>query len=319
MPKRLTTAMSTLLLAASALVSVGTTAAPAQAAPSPAMSNGCTASARGIPSCGAYVGGSYASTDVSAWESWTGRTLGVHRTFWGSGSVSSAIKTATSDAAKHRVPWMSFSAPYSWSDMAAGKGDSWAKSLATKVAAIKGPVWIAIAHEPEGDGDISKWKAMQVRLAPIMRAAAPNLGYSVILMGYHELYGASQYRLANIWPNTKIDVAGFDIYEKYGVQKSGQPMITTWKDIKNKYFAPLSSWAKSKGVAWGLAETGLTDAAQSKKPSWMSTTYSDLKAYHGIAFSYFNTNANSQAKWALGTSSKKSSFTSINKTAAMLK
>jgi hypothetical protein len=319
MPKRHTTIKSVLVAATSALVSLGTLVAPAHAATSTTLSNGCTASARGIPSCGAYVGGSYSSSSLSTWESWTGRHLGVHRTFWGSGSVSSAVKTATSDVAAHRVPWMSFSAPYSWSDMAAGKGDTWAKSLAAKVKAINGPVWVAIAHEPEGDGDISKWKAMQAHLAPIMRAAAPNLGYTIILMGYHELYGDSKYRLANIWPNTKIDVAGFDVYEKYGVDKVGSPMITTWKDITNKYFAPLSKWAASKGVAWGLAETGLTDAAQSKKPSWMSTTYSALKTYHGIAFSYFNTNANSQAKWALSTSSKKSSFTAINKTSAVMK
>jgi hypothetical protein len=317
MPKRHTTVMSALLLAASALVSVGAAAAPAQASSSN-MSNGCTASARGIPSCGAYVGGAYSSNDLSAWESYTGKHLGVHRTFWGSGSVSSAVKTATSDAAKHRVPWMSFTAPYSWSDMAAGKGDAWAKSLATKMAAVKGPVWVAVAHEPEGDGDITKWKAMQARIAPIMRANASNLGYSIILMGYHELYGASQYRLANIWPNTKIDVAGFDVYEKYGVQKSGQPKITTWKDIKNKYFAPLSKWAASKGVAWGLAETGLSDAAQAKNPSWMSQTYGYLKDYNGIAFSYFNTTRNSQANWSLSTTSKKNSFTAINKSAATM-
>ena len=44
----------------------------------------------------------------------------------------------------------------------------------------------------------------------------PNLGYSIILMGYHQFHGAAKYRLSRTWPKTKIDVVGFDIYEKYG-------------------------------------------------------------------------------------------------------
>lgn len=289
---------------------------PVSSAATSNLSNGCTHTARGIPSCGAYVGGTYgANSDVSPWESSMGKTIGVHRTFWGSGSVASAVKTATADAAKGRVPWMSFNPPYSWSDMAAGKGDAWARDLATRMKAAGGPVWVAVAHEPEGEGDMQKWKAMQARIAPIMRAAAPNLGYSIILMGYHQLYGDKKYSLAATWPNTKIDVAGFDIYEKYGVQKSGKPTITTWKDFRNDYFAPLQKWSKSVGVPWGLAETGYSDPAAKKDSAWMSRTYDDMVTYGGIAFSYFNTDLHSQANWQLGLATKKNAFTAINKTA----
>ena len=112
--------------------------------------------------------------------------------------MASAVKTATADATNHRVGWLSFSVPYSWKDMAAGKGDAWAKDLATRMKAVGGPVWVAIAHEPEGEGDMQQWKAMQARIAPIMRAAAPNLGYSIILMGYHQmaLTGGKKYALS---------------------------------------------------------------------------------------------------------------------------
>lgn len=316
MRRRLKTLLPATLLLSTA-VALGASATSPTVAATANLSNGCTHSARGIPTCGAYVGGAYHSNDVSSWESSMG-ALGVHRTFWGS-SVSSAVTTAKADVAKHRVPWMSFSAPYSWSDMAAGRGDAWARDLATKMKAVNGPVWVAVAHEPEGDGDMQKWKAMQAHLAPIMRGIAPNLGYTIILMGYHELYGDAKYRLSVIWPKTTIDVAGFDIYEKYGVQKSGQPMITTWKDIKGKYFAPLSAWAKSTGVAWGLAETGYSDRAAVKDNTWMSRTYGYLKSYHGIAFSYFNTTQHSQAVWELGIAAKRSAFTSVNKSAPTLR
>jgi hypothetical protein len=288
---------------------------PASAAQSTALSNGCTHSARGVPSCGAYVGGAYGSnSDVTPWEKSMGKTLGVHRTYYSAAKVSSAVNTAKADVANHRVPWISFKAPYSWSDMARGKGDAWAKDLATRMKSVGGPVWIAVHHEPEGDGDIQQWKAMQARLAPIMRAAAPNLGYSIILMGYHEFYGDKKYSLSAIWPKTKIDVAGFDLYEKYGVKG-----ITTWKNFNKDYFAPLQAWSKSTGVPWGLAETGFSDPAAKQDPNWMSKTYSSMKAYGGIAFAYFNTNLNSVANWELSNATKKNAFTAINKSAPIMK
>ena len=248
-----------------------------------------------------------------------GKNLGVHRTYWGPGSVGSAVKTATADVANHRVGWLSFRAPHSWSDMAAGKGDAWAKDLATRMKSVGGPVWVAVDHEPEGEGDIQVWKKMQARLAPIMRAAAPNLGYSIILMGYHQFFGDKKYALSATWPNTKIDVAGFDIYEKYGVQKPGQPMATEWKNFETGYFPKLQQWSKSTGVPWGLAETGYSDPAAKQRPDWPTTTYDDMVSAGGIAFTYFNTNLHSQANWALSSTAKKSAFTAVNKKGATLR
>jgi hypothetical protein len=248
-----------------------------------------------------------------------GKPLGVRRTFFSSSQVASAVKVAQADVAKNRIPWMSFKAPYSWADMAAGKGDAWARDLATRMKAVPGPVWIAVHHEPEGEGDMQKWKAMQARVAPIMRAAAPNLGYSIILMGWHQLHGDAKYSLANTWPNTKIDVAGFDIYEMYGEMKNGTRR-TEWKDFVNDYYKPLQAWSKSKGVPWGLAETGYSDAAALKNPGWMSKTYKDMTTYGGIAFAYFNTTLNSpDANWSLNTTAKKNAFTAVNKTAPTMR
>jgi hypothetical protein len=283
------------------------------------MTNGCSVSVRGIPTCGAFVGAAYgANDDLTSWEKSMGKSIGVHRTFWTSGSTASAAKSAKTDAANHRVPWMSFSAPYSWSQMAAGKGDAWAKNLATQLKSAGGPVWVAVDHEPENDGgDIQQWKAMQAHLAPIMRAAAPNLGYSIILMGYHEFYGDKKYAMSAIWPNTKIDVVGFDIYEKYGVQKSGDPMTTEWKNF-DAYFTKIQQWSDTSGVAWGLAETGYSDPAAAKKPDWITDTFADMESYGGIAFSYFNTTLHSQANWVLSNTAKKNAFTAAYKDASFM-
>jgi len=279
------------------------------------LTNGCAVGPRGIPSCGAYFGAAYgANTNPSGWERSMGRTLGVHRTYWGASQVSSALATARADNARNRVPWMSFKAPYSWSQMAAGKGDAWARGLATKMRSAGGPVWVAIHHEPEGDGDIQVWKRMQARLAPIMRKAAPNLAYSIILMGYHEFYGESKYRMSKIWPKTKIDIAGFDLYEKYGVKG-----ITKWKSFNKDYFNPIRAWAKRTGVRWGLAETGYSDPAAKRNPKWIRAIYNAMRARGGIAFTYFNTNLNSVANWKLSLATKQNAFTRLNKVAPKMR
>ena len=303
------------------LVAVTGPVATSSAAGTATLTNGCAVSARGIPSCGAYVGAAYgANSDVNPWEKTMGKTLGVHRTYWSHGAVGSAVKSAAADATKNRVPWMSFTAPYSWSQMSSGKGDAWAKDLATRMKSVGGPVWVAVGHEPENDGgDVQQWKAMQNRIGPIMRAAAPNLGFSVIVMGYHQFYGAAKFSMSAMWPKTKVDVAGFDVYEKYGVTKSGQPTVTEWKNFDTGYFAKMQAWSKSSGVPWGLAETGYSDPAAKKDPAWPSKTYKSLTAHGGIAFSYFNTTLHSQANWSLSTTAKQSAFTTLNKSAPMMR
>ena len=42
---------------------------------------------------------------------------------WRGDNVDSAVRMAAGDVAKGRLPWLSFKLPYTWSEMAAGKGD----------------------------------------------------------------------------------------------------------------------------------------------------------------------------------------------------
>jgi hypothetical protein len=303
-----------LTVVASTLLTLSGPVASSQAAPS-RMTNGAAVSARGIPSHGAYVGATYGSnTDPTAWERQMRKSMGVHRTFWGGRDIAAATRTAKRDAAHNRVAWLSFKAPYSWADMARGRGDAWARGLARQMRSVRGPVWVAVHHEPEGDGNIKLWTAMQKRLAPIMRATAPNLGYSIILTGYNQLYGASQYRLANLWPKTKIDIAGFDIYETYGVQGR-----TKWKNFYRHYFLPIQAWARKTHVAWGLAETGYSDPAAKRQPRWMRKVYTQMVNHGGKAFAYFNTHYNSKANWQLSLATKRNAFTRLNKTAPRMR
>lgn len=272
----------------------------------------CTTTERGIP-CGTYVGAAVGSnTDPATFESAVGNTLGVRRTYWGPTQVDSALRTVTADIAKGRLPWISFKLPYSWAEMAAGKGDAWALDLATRLSQVGGPVWIAFHHEPEGDGVIADWLAMQRHLSPIVRNTAKNVAYTTILTGWHELY-SGQYTLDGMYPGDGVvDLVGFDVYLFMGVVKDGV-MNTKYTDMDAAYYKPLAEWAAKRNVAWGVAETGITDYASESYPTWMPQMVTALKARGGKAFAYFNTSLNSSGSWVITTPNKTNQFASALK------
>jgi hypothetical protein len=263
------------------------------------LSNGCRYSTRGIPACGVFLGAAYGgNTDPAVWERAMGHRLGVHRTYYAADEVGVAVRTAQDDLAYHRIPWISFKVPYSWAAMAAGSGDAWARGLAERLSGLDGPVWIAFHHEPEGDGVIEDWTAMQERLAPIVRTAAPNVAFSVILTGWNQLYGPKRYSLASMWPDTKIDLVGFDVYNKYGVVKKGRT-IMTHTQFDHHYFARFEQFAQAHDVAWGLAETGHTGLSADLDPFFVQHIYDGVSSHGGVAVAYFNSLVNSIADWRL--------------------
>jgi hypothetical protein len=272
------------------------------------LTNGCGRTARGIPSCGTYVGAAHGSnTDPSALEQQLGDRLAIRRTYFTSTGVASAVRTAQADIAAGRLPWVSFKLPYSWTEMADGRGDAWATDLAHRLAAVGGPVWVAFHHEPEGDGDIQEWRRMQEHLAPLVRAAAPNVAFTVVMTGWNQFYGDAQYSLAQIWPRgVEVDVAGFDVYQQYGVVKNGST-TTKWTDFE-QYYRAISTWARGVGVDWALGETGVTDVAAEARPTAITDAVRLMEDYGGIAYSYFDSALNSVAPWTLDTATKRAGF-----------
>lgn len=276
-----------------------------------AVSTDCSVSARGIPECGAYVGAAVGGNDdPSVLEHDLGQRLGVRRTYWNTGRTEEAVATARADLHSGRLPWISFKFKASWHDTAGGSADEWVASLAEQLAQLPGPVWVAFHHEPEGDGDVRAWRAMQERLGPILRRGAPNVGFTVILTGWNQLFGPSEYSLDHMWPQTVVDVAGFDIYNMYGAQREGVT-ITQVSNLREDYFLPLSEWTRERGAAWALAETGITDAAAIDHPDLILNTYKDLVETGGIAMTYFDSEYNSTASWPLATTKKRAQFAEI--------
>lgn len=272
------------------------------------LSDGCQLDARGLGDCDPLVGAAHGSnSDLAGLDKEHSQRLAVRRTYWNGAKVDQAVAVAKNDLATGRIPWISFKLPYSWADMASGKGDAWTRDLVAKLDALKGPVWLAFHHEPEGDGVTADWVKMQERLGPIVRNGSDNVAFTVVLTGWNQWYGQSQYRIENIWPNTKVDIAGFDIYSFYGTWKNGK-YRTGDPSLKKDYFDKIAAWAKTKDVAWGLAETGLTDAASKDNPNWLSTTYEELKATDAVAMTYFDTLLNTDDSYNLSGGQKNLDF-----------
>ncbi len=271
------------------------------------LTDGCRYSERGIPDCGTLLGAAYgANTNPADWEQSLGRGLGLHRTYFAADEVNEAVWTARDDLEHQRLPWVSFKVPRSWADMAAGQGDEWALEIARQLAAVPGPVWVAFHHEPEGDGDITQWTAMQEHLAPLVREAAPNVAYTVILTGWNQLFGSSQYSLESMWPGgAAIDLVGFDVYDKYGVERDGR--VVRERTRFEDYFTHFQQFAEAHGVAWALAETGYTDRAAEIEPDFVSELVSQVAEHGGVGVTYFNTTLNSVAPWHL-TGAKEEEF-----------
>ena len=250
------------------------------------LSNGCEVSRRGIPACGTLLGSSLTNNgDPTSWERSMGEHLGVRRTYYQAWKVDEALARVQADTAVGRIPWISFKPPYGWQEMAAGEGDFWARDLAARLSEVDGPVWLAIHHEPENDGDITMWTKMQERLAPMIRSRAPNVAYSVILTGWNAFHGPNQaYRLNSVYPDTTIDLVGFDVYNKYGNADG----VATQTDLGERFFDEIAPWAEAHDVAWGLAETGYGDEAARDMPQWLAVTYDQLAAAEGVAMTYWN-------------------------------
>lgn len=270
----------------------------------------CVWNHQGIPQFGAYVGAAVGGTEqLPQLERQTGR-LGVHRTYYQAGQVDDAVRTARSDLLAGRTPWISFKMPYSWSAMAAGRGDAWVRGLADKLGRLPGPVWLAFHHEPEWDGNPLVWKRMQQHLAPIIHARTNNVAYTIILTGWDALFGPRQFHLSRMWPGDRyVDVLGMDVYNDFGTNRSGHSNIPMLNPMK--YFRPISRFARAHHVKWAIAETGYSAPAVARNPSWLVTEYRDLRAEGGVALTYFDSSLNSIANWTLSSPPKVRAFHTI--------
>ena len=193
--------------------------------------------------------------------------------------------------------------------MASGSQDAWLRDLGTRLRALNGKVWVALHHEPENDGNIEEWKAMQRRAAPLVDGGDADVKFTIVFTGWHQFFSTSAtYKMATVWPgdNTGVEVIGIDPYNEYGVTKSGSINLRASEfDNQKKYYDALATFAKAHGTNWAVAETGFTDRAVADKGvGWLAKAYDDMANHPilpGLALTYFDSSANpiGDSTWAV--------------------
>jgi hypothetical protein len=277
----------------------------------PDSSSGCVSDPMGIPRSGAYLGAAVNGTrDIGGLEKQLGQTLALHRTYFRGDQIDKAVRQAKSDLALGRLPWISFKAPYGWSEMAAGVGDGWTTQLADGLKTVPGPVWLAVHHEPEKDGDMAQWTAMQARIAPIIHARTDNVAFSVIYSGWNT-FGAGKNTIATKWPGDQnVDILAIDAYNDMGAVRDGR-VGTKSLDIR-AYYEKMAAWANAHGTkGWAIGETGQTRQAASDDPQWLDRAFRDMIALGGSGLSYYDSSANSVSDWTLDDPVKFSRFKNL--------
>jgi hypothetical protein len=113
------------------------------------------------------------SAPVDLWDqrvSEVGTGLQARRLFFTSFDATLGKASEACDAGMY--PVMSFkTGSYSWGQVAAGTADAALRSLATRLGALSCDVFVAVHHEPAGDGTAADWSAMQVHALPILGGA----------------------------------------------------------------------------------------------------------------------------------------------------
>jgi hypothetical protein len=262
----------------------------------------------GIPVSGAYLGAAVGGTsDIDDREREYGATLALHRTYYQAPQIDKAVRVATEDLRAGRMPWISFKAPYTWEEMADGAGNAWAADLGDALATVPGPVWLAVHHEPENDGDLDQWTEMQRQIAPIIHARTNNVAYSVIYSSWNT-YANGKDTVATKWPGDQhVDILAVDAYNPYGAIREGK-MVTRTLNLE-EYYTKMEAWTRAHGTkAWAIGETGQTPEGAAFDPGWLERSYRDMVAMGGAGFSWFDSSNNSDADWTLDDPIKRNVF-----------
>lgn len=267
--------------------------------------------ANGIPPAGelligqcAYAGG---TASIQSVEDDLGSTVALHRIYYSAGAGTTGMAALiASDHANNRIPWISWKLPVGidWVAAAAGDADSWMTNIASIVDGVTtGPVWIAIHHEPEGDGAEADYRAMQAHLLPFFSGA--HVLKTIIIAGYQAANGGA-WAWEDGYPGDGIfDVMAFDPYNL-----AHSNLGSSWYEFgadKPGYFPALQTWCATHPtgatdggpIRWAVAETGWTDDAfdlgtddlggtpLGPAEDWFMRVRANAITYGGIALTYF--------------------------------
>jgi hypothetical protein len=202
---------------------------------------------------------------------------------------------ASSDVAAGRIPLISTKVPGSWASVAAGDQDAWLMDRIRALATIKGPIWLALHHEPSGDGSASDWVAMQQHAHKLIKANSTNIALVGILNGWDFKKKNGDPAAYNMPVGTGVDVMGFDSYNGWSPSNG-----KAWQPVSD-VFSPATTIA-SWGYPTLVGEYGVrTDPDNpGRAAQWLRDAYAYAAAHNFVGLSYFNSAKNSpDGSWAL--------------------
>lgn len=117
------------------------------------------------------------SAPASLWDQRVkeiGPGLEARRIFY---NLSDTLTLAQTAASKGLYPILSFKIPNNdWAGVAAGKYDAQLATLKSRLVALNTRVFVALHHEPAGDGTAANWAAMQAYALPKLNTSLVDVG-----------------------------------------------------------------------------------------------------------------------------------------------
>lgn len=192
------------------------------------------------------------SAPTGAWDQRVkevGSGLQARRIFLGSFTASLTMPAAACRAGMY--PVISFkTGSYTWGQVAHGKADAKLRSMAKKLAALPCNVFVAVHHEPFGDGKPKAWSRMQAHALPLL-GKHKGVKVGVIANGWWWSRGKHRLTRAQIakWiPRSVIAVSDVIAADTYQRSATGEE-----PSVKMKRMA---GWARRVGgvKALGIGE-----------------------------------------------------------------
>ena len=163
-----------------------------------------------------YYGASVEGGDPRTLETELSQGLTLFRSYMQpSTSASRFASRASTDVAAGRIPLISTKVPGSWGDVANGTYDAWLLDRIRALAAVDGPVWLTLHHEPRGDGDPADWVRMQQHARTLIDAHSTNIALVGILNGWDFLEKNGTPERWRMPVGTGVHVMGFDSYNPW--------------------------------------------------------------------------------------------------------
>ncbi|WP_210649100.1 hypothetical protein [Nocardioides sp. SYSU D00065] len=237
---------------------------------------------------------------LSDWESDLGTRLGLNRSYFtpDDNEVSQLVARCRDDLAHGRMPHVSIKPHGTWSDVAAGRRDSWLASMLAPLGELAGPVIFTLHHEPENDAgppgmQPADFVGMQRRALGLAADLAPSVVVAPVLQ--HWTFDPARHDVdPGAWLVEEAPVAGFDVYNPWSPLNGKE-----WRSFGSKMDEVLP-WLGDKPIVIG--EHGCRDdpANPGIAAQWIRDAADYARTHGVVSLSYYNSRTSGpEGSWEL--------------------